>query len=106
MTETYDLAVVGAGAAGLTAADFAARLGARVVLVEKNCIGGDCTWTGCVPSKALLKVAKVAHETRNAAHYGVLTTPPQVDCLPRNSSLPPGLILSSPISLACETFPS
>jgi pyruvate/2-oxoglutarate dehydrogenase complex dihydrolipoamide dehydrogenase (E3) component len=79
MTETYDLAVVGAGAAGLTAADFAARLGARVVLVEKNCIGGDCTWTGCVPSKALLKVAKVAHEIRNAAHYGVLTTPPQVD---------------------------
>ncbi len=79
MTETYDLAVIGAGAAGLMAADFATRLGARVVLVEKNCIGGDCTWTGCVPSKALLKVAKVAHETRNAAHYGVLTTPPQVD---------------------------
>jgi pyruvate/2-oxoglutarate dehydrogenase complex dihydrolipoamide dehydrogenase (E3) component len=79
VTTTYDLAVIGAGAAGLMAADFATRLGARVVLVEKNCIGGDCTWTGCVPSKALLKVAKVAHETRNAAHYGVLTTPPQVD---------------------------
>ena len=79
MSETYDLVVIGGGSAGLMAADFAARLGARVVLAEKYRIGGDCTWTGCVPSKALLKAAKVSHETRNAAHYGVLTAQPQVD---------------------------
>jgi pyruvate/2-oxoglutarate dehydrogenase complex dihydrolipoamide dehydrogenase (E3) component len=54
MKKTYDLAIIGAGSAGLMAADFATRLGVRVVLVEKNRIGGDCTWTGCVPSKALL----------------------------------------------------
>jgi pyruvate/2-oxoglutarate dehydrogenase complex dihydrolipoamide dehydrogenase (E3) component len=79
MNKTHDLIVIGGGSAGLVAADFAARLGARVALVEKNRIGGDCTWTGCVPSKALLKVAKVAHETRNAGHYGVITAPPSVD---------------------------
>jgi len=79
MKEAYDLVVIGGGSAGLMAADFAARLGARVALVEKNLVGGDCTWTGCVPSKALLKVAKVAHEARTAAQYGVLTSEPQVD---------------------------
>jgi pyruvate/2-oxoglutarate dehydrogenase complex dihydrolipoamide dehydrogenase (E3) component len=79
MSEAYDLVVIGGGSAGLMAAEFAARLGACVVLVEKHRIGGDCTWTGCVPSKALLKAAKVAHETRNTAHYGVLTAQPQVD---------------------------
>lgn len=79
MNETYDLIVIGGGAAGLTAADFAAQLRVRVALVEKHLIGGDCTWTGCVPSKALLKAAKVAHEARTAAHYGVCTAPPTVD---------------------------
>lgn len=72
MTEAnYDLAIVGAGAAGLIAADFALHLGAKVSLLEKDRIGGDCTWTGCVPSKALIKVAKVAHEVRSASHYGI-----------------------------------
>ena len=56
----YDLAIIGAGSAGLTAARFAARLGKRVALVEANRVGGDCTWTGCVPSKALLHAARVA----------------------------------------------
>ena len=79
MSSTYDMVVIGGGSAGLMAADFAARLGVRVALVERHRIGGDCTWTGCVPSKALLKVAKVAHETRSAAQYGVLTGPPTVD---------------------------
>ena len=62
----FDLAIVGAGSGGLTAAGFAAQLGAKVALIEKNRIGGDCTWTGCVPSKALLKAAKIAHEVRTA----------------------------------------
>ncbi len=74
-----DLVVIGAGSGGLTAARFAAQLGARVVLVEKHRVGGDCTWTGCVPSKALLKVAKVAHSMLRAEAYGIMGSVPQVD---------------------------
>ena len=51
MNSRFDLAVIGAGSAGLVAATFAARIGAKVALVERDRIGGDCTWTGCVPSK-------------------------------------------------------
>ncbi|MDQ6920737.1 MAG: FAD-dependent oxidoreductase, partial [Candidatus Dormibacteraeota bacterium] len=60
MSEEYDLVVIGAGSAGLPAAGLAHELGARVVLVEAARVGGDCTWTGCVPSKALLQAARVA----------------------------------------------
>ena len=77
--QPYDIAIVGAGSGGLTAARFAAQLGARVALIEKRRIGGDCTWTGCVPSKALLKVAKIAHQARTASHYGVTTSAPIID---------------------------
>lgn len=69
--DDYDLAIIGAGAAGLTAADFAVRLGARVALIEKSRVGGDCTWTGCVPSKSLLKAAKIAHDVRRAERFGI-----------------------------------
>jgi pyruvate/2-oxoglutarate dehydrogenase complex dihydrolipoamide dehydrogenase (E3) component len=55
--ERYRLVIVGAGSAGLAGADFAARLGVSIALVERDRIGGDCTWTGCVPSKALLHMA-------------------------------------------------
>ena len=75
----FDLVIVGAGSSGLTAAGFAAQLGASVALVEKNRIGGDCTWTGCVPSKALLKAAKVAHEIRTASRFGISTIPPVIE---------------------------
>jgi pyruvate/2-oxoglutarate dehydrogenase complex dihydrolipoamide dehydrogenase (E3) component len=72
----FDLVIIGAGSGGLTAAGFAAQLGATVALVEKNRIGGDCTWTGCVPSKALLKAAKVAHEVRTASRFGITASTP------------------------------
>src|SRR6516165_6687399 len=75
----YDLAIIGAGSGGLIASDFAVKLGARVALVEKSRIGGDCTWTGCVPSKALLKSAKIAHEMRTASRFGISANPPGVD---------------------------
>ena len=78
-SEQYDLVIIGAGSGGLIAADFAVQLGAKTALVEKDRIGGDCTWTGCVPSKALLRAAKVAHEVRTAAHYGVGSQAPAVD---------------------------
>jgi pyruvate/2-oxoglutarate dehydrogenase complex dihydrolipoamide dehydrogenase (E3) component len=79
MNKTYDLAVIGGGSAGLTAVSFAVQLGARVALIEKNRIGGDCTWSGCVPSKTLLKVAKVAHQMRTAESYGLKPVEPKVD---------------------------
>lgn len=75
----FDLVIIGAGSGGLTAAGFASQLGAKVALVEKNRIGGDCTWTGCVPSKALLRCAKVAHEVRTAGRFGVVATSPAID---------------------------
>jgi len=75
----YDLAIVGAGAAGLIAARFAAQLGARVLLAERDRIGGDCTWTGCVPSKSLIRVAKAAHEIRSAQRFGLAGGPCTVD---------------------------
>jgi pyruvate/2-oxoglutarate dehydrogenase complex dihydrolipoamide dehydrogenase (E3) component len=79
MSEPYDLVIIGGGSAGLTAAGFAVQLGVRVALVEKNRIGGDCTWTGCVPSKTLLKAAKVAHQMRTADRYGLPPVEPAVD---------------------------
>lgn len=79
MPSRYDIAVIGAGSAGLTAARFASRLGKRVALIEANRVGGDCTWTGCVPSKALLHAAKVAHTVRNANRYGISARDQQVD---------------------------
>ncbi len=79
MTDQFDIAVIGAGSAGLTAARFAARLGKRVALIEASRVGGDCTWTGCVPSKALLHAAKAAHTVRNANRYGITVRDQQVD---------------------------
>ncbi|EGD81218.1 hypothetical protein PTSG_11256 [Salpingoeca rosetta] len=73
--EEFSVVIIGAGSGGLTAADFAAHLGAKTALVEANRLGGDCTWTGCVPSKALIKVAKVAHTVRHAADYGIEGVP-------------------------------
>jgi pyruvate/2-oxoglutarate dehydrogenase complex dihydrolipoamide dehydrogenase (E3) component len=79
MTSRYDLLIIGAGSGGLVAARFAAQLGAKVGLIERNRIGGDCTWTGCVPSKALLKVAKIAHEIRTAPRYGISPTSSEIN---------------------------
>src|SRR5215472_9963306 len=67
----YDLAVIGGGSAGLAAANFAARMGASVALVEAERVGGDCTWTGCVPSKALIHAARVAHAALASGWLGV-----------------------------------
>ena len=79
MSEAYDLVIAGGGSAGLTAAGFAIQLDKRVALVEKNHIGGDCTWYGCVPSKTLLKAARVAHQMRTAESYGLTPFEPKVN---------------------------
>ncbi len=75
---SYDLVVIGGGSAGLTAARFAARLGRRVAIVEASRLGGDCTWTGCVPSKALIRAANVAQEVRFARYFGIDSGQPSV----------------------------
>jgi len=79
MSDRYDLVVIGAGSAGLTAARFGSHVGARVLLAEREQVGGDCTWTGCVPSKALLHVARIAHEMRHAGALGLPAVEPHVD---------------------------
>ena len=70
-SEDYDLVIIGAGAGGLTAAGFAIQLGAKVALVEKHKLGGDCLWYGCVPSKTLLKSAHIAHNMRHADRWSL-----------------------------------
>jgi len=70
MKDAYDFIVLGGGSAGLVAAGGAASLGARVALVEKNLLGGDCLYTGCVPSKTLIKSARFAHQLKRAADFG------------------------------------
>ncbi len=75
----YGLIVIGGGAAGLTAARSAVRIGIRVAMIEKDKVGGDCTWIGCVPSKALIAAARAAHEARHSTHLGIHTEDVRVD---------------------------
>ena len=73
-----NMVVIGAGAAGLVSAYIAATVKAKVTLVEAKDMGGDCLNTGCVPSKALIKSAKVAAQMRHADRYGLTPAEPQV----------------------------
>jgi pyruvate/2-oxoglutarate dehydrogenase complex dihydrolipoamide dehydrogenase (E3) component len=75
----YDLLVLGGGTAGLVCAMGAAGLGARVALVERELLGGDCLNTGCVPSKALLRSARAAADARRAAEVGIRVTGVEAD---------------------------
>jgi len=77
--ERYNLVVIGGGTAGLVAAMGAAGLGARVALVERHLLGGDCLNTGCVPSKALLSSGRLAHAVRQARTHGVHASVDSVD---------------------------
>jgi pyruvate/2-oxoglutarate dehydrogenase complex dihydrolipoamide dehydrogenase (E3) component len=72
-----DLAVIGAGAAGLAAAQVGRAQGRRVLLIEKARLGGECTWTGCVPSKALIQAASIRHQIAGAGRFGI--TPGRVN---------------------------
>ena len=75
----WDLLVLGGGTAGIVGAQTAARLGARVALVERDRTGGDCLWTGCVPSKSLLAAAGHAAHARAGSALGVHVTDVHVD---------------------------
>ncbi len=75
-----DLLVIGGGTAGLVASLIAAGAGARVVLAERSAApGGDCLWTGCVPSKALIAAATRAHDMRTAPEVGIGAAEPRID---------------------------
>lgn len=71
----YNLVVIGAGTAGLVTAAGAAGLGAKVALVEKHLLGGDCLNVGCVPSKALIRASRAIADVQGAADYGVVVPP-------------------------------
>ena len=75
----FDLVIIGGGAGGLVVAAGGAALGAKVALVEKHRLGGDCLWYGCVPSKTLLKSARIAHEMRHADRWALPAVAPAVD---------------------------
>jgi pyruvate/2-oxoglutarate dehydrogenase complex dihydrolipoamide dehydrogenase (E3) component len=79
MTTDYDVIVIGGGAGGLSAAGIATNLGAKTTMIERKALGGDCTWTGCVPSKTLLKAATVVHQARTAHQYGLTDQSVEVD---------------------------
>jgi dihydrolipoamide dehydrogenase len=73
MTPThYDMTIIGGGSGGLTAARLAASLGANVLLIDKERLGGDCLNYGCVPSKSLIHVAHVVHQATQAAKLGLM----------------------------------
>ncbi|MGI5914833.1 MAG: FAD-dependent oxidoreductase [Anaerolineae bacterium] len=92
MVEQYDLLIVGAGPAGLAAAMYAARIGRRVALVEKDRIGGDCTWSLCIPFRTLIKAARVAHQIRVAGQYGITVDQTRPVTVPASA----GATISSP----------
>ncbi len=74
-----NLVVIGAGAAGLVTSYIAAAVKAKVTLIEKHKMGGDCLNTGCVPSKALLRAARQVHDIRRASEFGIEVAEPKVE---------------------------
>src|ERR1051325_6589973 len=71
VTSHFDVLVVGGGTAGLVTASGCARDSRRVALVERAALGGDCLWTGCVPTKSLVASAKLLHQIRNSTAFGL-----------------------------------
>lgn len=78
MSETFDVVVIGGGTAGLVTASGCARLGRKVALIEREALGGDCLWTGCVPTKALVATGKLIHQMQHADAYGLEPHAPKV----------------------------
>ncbi|HZS78381.1 MAG TPA: NAD(P)/FAD-dependent oxidoreductase [Ktedonobacteraceae bacterium] len=77
--EQFDIAIIGGGSGGLTAARVAASLGARVLLIDKESLGGDCLHYGCVPSKSLIHVARIVQKVKEAEKFGVTAALSQLD---------------------------
>ena len=75
----FDVIVIGGGTAGMTVATQIARAGRRVALIESDRTGGDCLYTGCVPSKSLIASARLAQSIRDAHAFGIDVGPPRID---------------------------
>ena len=75
----YDLAIIGGGSGGLTSARIATSLGASVLLLDKERLGGDCLEYGCVPGKSLIHVARVVQQARDAGKLGLVPADLGVD---------------------------
>jgi pyruvate/2-oxoglutarate dehydrogenase complex dihydrolipoamide dehydrogenase (E3) component len=88
MTHTqYDMTIIGGGSGGLTAARLATSLGANVLLIDKERLGGDCLNYGCVPSKSLIHVARIVHQAKNAAKLGLTPASIEVDMAKVNNHI-------------------
>ncbi|MEL6351336.1 MAG: mercuric reductase [Cyanobacteria bacterium J06627_28] len=79
MSVEFDLVVIGGGSAGLVAASAGAQINARVALVEKHLLGGDCLHYGCVPSKSLIHAAQIAYNVKTASRFGIYTSEPTIN---------------------------
>lgn len=75
----YDIVIIGGGSAGLVVASAAAQLNAKVALVERDRLGGDCLWYGCVPSKSIIHASRIAYEVKNASRFGIYCDNPQIE---------------------------
>jgi pyruvate/2-oxoglutarate dehydrogenase complex dihydrolipoamide dehydrogenase (E3) component len=78
-TDVFDVVAIGGGTAGLVTAAGAAGLGAKVALIERDRLGGDCLWTGCVPSKALISSARLAYSSGRGDAFGLTRATTLVD---------------------------
>src|SRR5437016_5117665 len=78
MSEPFDVIVIGGGTAGLVTASGCARLGRNVALIEREKLGGDCLWTGCVPTKALVASAKLVAQLQHGEAFGLERQEPRV----------------------------
>jgi pyruvate/2-oxoglutarate dehydrogenase complex dihydrolipoamide dehydrogenase (E3) component len=79
MAEHYDVVAIGGGTGGITAAKLARAAGARVALVDRERLGGDCLHTGCVPTKTMVASAKLFHDIKRAEMFGIKVGPPEID---------------------------
>lgn len=79
MAVEYDLVVIGGGSGGLVVAGVAAALKAKVALVERDRLGGDCLWYGCVPSKSLIHASRAAYEVKHAGRFGIYCDTTEID---------------------------
>ncbi|MGF1490610.1 MAG: dihydrolipoyl dehydrogenase family protein [Prochloraceae cyanobacterium] len=85
MAVEYDLVIIGGGSGGLVVASAAAQLKAKVALVEKDRLGGDCLWHGCVPSKSLIHASRVAYQVKNSSHFGIYNDISEINFAEANS---------------------
>lgn len=76
--KNYDIAIIGGGTAGLVSGVLAKELGANAVLIEREKIGGECLWSGCVPSKTLIKAARVFDTVKRASEFGIHLEKPRI----------------------------